>query len=155
LKIIFNKDDQMDLQTKLNQKGFRLTQPRRVVMEILDSAPAPLSPQTIYQNSMEKGEEVGLVTVYRTLELLMDLHMVRRVHGHGGCHGYVSASPGHFHHIVCQECGKAVEFNGASDLSALVNRIQQQTGFIIDGHLLQLQGICPDCQKERYSDEKR
>ena len=139
----------MDLQTKLNQKGLRLTQPRRVVMEILDSASAPLSPQTIYQNSINNGEEVGLVTVYRTLDLLMELHLVRRVHSHEGCHGYVTASPGHYHHIVCRECGKAVEFNGTRDLSALLKKIQSQTGFLIDGHLLQLQGICPDCQKEQ------
>ncbi len=136
----------MELQSVLNQKGLRLTQPRRVVMEILESTSAPISPQFIYRTSQERGEEIGLVTVYRTLDLLMALDLVRRVHGQGGCHGYVSASPGHYHHIVCRECGKAVEFDGAQDLSDLLNRIKKQTHFIIDGHLLQLQGICPECQ---------
>jgi Fe2+ or Zn2+ uptake regulation protein len=147
LKIFFNKELPLELQATLNQKGLRLTQPRRVVMEILESSSAPLSPQTIYQTSQENGEDIGLVTVYRTLDLLMELNLVRRVHGQGVCHGYVSASPGHYHHIVCRECGKAVEFDGAQDLSVLLNRIQKQTNFIIDGHLLQLQGICPECQK--------
>lgn len=138
----------MELQDTLNQRGLRLTQPRRVVMKILESTSTPLSPQTIYQTSQVNGDDIGLVTVYRTLDLLLELNLVRRVHGQGECLGFVCASPGHYHHLVCRECGKAIEFDGAHDLSNLLNRIQKQTNFIIDGHLLQLQGICPDCQKD-------
>ena len=139
----------MELQQKLNQQGLRLTHPRQVVMSILEEANVPLSPQSIYQRSLDENEDIGLVSVYRTLELLAQLSLVRRVHGRDDCHGYVLASPGHHHHLVCRECEKAIEFTGGDDLAALLNRIQLETGFKVDGHLLQLFGLCPKCQKEK------
>ena len=137
----------MNWQNKFNQEGYRLTRPRRVVMTILEQAVIPLSPQHIHQRARAIQKEIGLVSVYRTLELLTDLALVRRVHGSDGCHGYVLSSPGHHHHIICRSCDKAVEFEGAGDLSSLLKRIQRQTGFKIDEHLLQLYGVCPACQK--------
>jgi Fur family ferric uptake transcriptional regulator len=139
----------MNLQETLNLEGLRLTRPRRVVMAILEAAHIPLSPQTIYQRSLDSNDDIGLVSVYRTLDLLTELALVRRVHGHDDCHGYVLASPGHHHHLVCRECEKAVEFTGAGDLATLLGRIQRETGFEIDGHLLQLYGFCPECLKEK------
>jgi Fur family ferric uptake transcriptional regulator len=143
----------MDLREKLNQEGLRLTHPREVVLSILEKASVPLSPQTIYQRSQDAHEDIGLVSVYRTLELLTDLALVRRVHGSGGCQGYVCASPGHTHHLICEKCEKVIEFSGSSDLADLVRRIERQTGFIIDDHLLQLHGLCPECQKEEACNE--
>jgi len=138
----------MNLREKLNQEGLRLTHPRQVVMSILKAASIPLTPQTIYQRSQEADEDIGLVSVYRTLELLTELSLVRRVHGPEACIGYALASPGHHHHLVCRKCDKVVEFSGTSDLGQLIKRIERQTGFTVDGHLLQLSGLCPECQKE-------
>ncbi len=139
----------MDLQTKLNEEGMRMTRPRQVVLSILEHTNVPLSPQTIHQQSLEGHQEIGLVSVYRTLDILMELAMVRKVHSADGCHGYVLASPGHHHHLICRECDRAVEFSGGEDLSSLVNRIQTETGFTIDGHMLQLYGLCPNCQQKQ------
>lgn len=136
----------MDLQTKLNEEGMRMTRPRQVVLSILENTNVPLSPQTIHQQSLDAHQEIGLVSVYRTLDILMELAMVRKVHSPDGCHGYVLASPGHHHHLICRECDRAVEFSGGEDLSSLVSRIQKETGFTIDGHMLQLYGLCPECQ---------
>lgn len=138
----------MNLQETLNQEGFRLTHPRQVVIRILEAASTPLSPLAIHQQSIDTQDEIGLVSVYRTLELLTELSLVRRVHGEGDCQGYVLASPGHHHHLVCRQCGKAVEFTGSGDLANLRHRIQHETGFEVEGHLLQLYGLCPNCQKE-------
>ncbi len=137
----------MNWQNTLNWKGYRVTHPRRVVMSILEQASIPLSPQHIHQRSQAAQEEIGLVSVYRTLELLTNLALVRRVHGQDGCHGYVLASPGHHHHIICRNCEKAIEFEGKEDLSSLIKRLQDQTGFKIEEHLLQLYGLCPACRK--------
>lgn len=139
----------MKFQQKLNQNGLRLTHPRQVVMTILEEASVPLSPQSIYQRSLDENEDIGLVSVYRTLELLSELSLVRKVHGREDCHGYVLASPGHHHHLVCRECEKAIEFTGGDDLSVLLDRIQQETGFEVEGHLLQLFGLCPECQQDK------
>lgn len=144
----------MELQKKFNQQGFRLTQPRRTVMSILETATVPLSPQTIHQRALEIQEDIGLVTVYRTLELLTDLNMVRRVHGPVECHGYVLASPGHHHHLICTNCEKTIEFSGGDEIQTLLDRIQVETDFKINHHLLQLFGLCGSCQKEKGKNEK-
>ena len=144
----------MNLQNKLNQEGMRLTRPRQAVMEILMGAKVPLSPQSIHQRSMESDEEIGLVTVYRTLDLLAELGLVRRVHDHDECQGYVLASPGHHHHLICRKCGKAVEFTGEDDLTSMLDRIRRQTGYNIDEHILQLYGLCPKCQEVKHEKKK-
>jgi len=145
----------MNLQVKLNNHGFRLTRPRQVVMDVLQAATIPLSPQTIHQNSINLHQDIGLVSVYRTLELLTEMGLVRRVHGHDECQGYVIASPGHHHHLVCRECETAVEFSGIEDLSPLLERIQQETGFIVEEHLLQFNGLCPQCQQRKRNNEAK
>ena len=141
----------MNLQERLNQKGLRLTHARRVVMSILEKSTIPLAPQTIHQKALEDHEDIGLVSVYRTLDLLAELNLVRRVHGLEDCQGYVLASPGHHHHLVCRHCGKAIEFTGTGDLSTLLKKIERKTGYEISGHILQLQGLCPECQKDEQN----
>jgi Fur family ferric uptake transcriptional regulator len=137
----------MNWQDKLNQEGLRLTHPRRVVISVLEDARVPLSPQTIHQRSLDAHEEIGLISVYRTLDMLTDLGLVRRVHGHDECQGYVLASPGHHHHMVCRNCAAAVEFSGIDDLSSLIDHIEEETGFVVNEHLLQFSGLCPQCQR--------
>jgi Fur family transcriptional regulator, ferric uptake regulator len=137
----------MDLQNKLNQKGLRMTQPRQVVLSILEEAKKPLSAQRIYQLALGQNEKIGLVTVYRTLDLLDEFGLVRRVHSQDECQGYVLASPGHHHHLVCRSCKQAVEFIGSEDLSSIVQRVQQQTGYQVNDHLLEFYGLCPACQE--------
>lgn len=138
----------VNLQNELNQKGLRLTRSRREVTAILTEAKTPLSPQEIHKRAKEKNCDVGLVSVYRTLDLLSDLDLVRRVHGQDECHSYVLASPGHHHHLICRQCGKAVEFSGSDNLNEFIRLIEIETGYKIDEHILQLYGLCQQCQKK-------
>jgi Fur family ferric uptake transcriptional regulator len=139
----------MDLKEKFNQHGLRMTRPRKEVVAILKESKVPLTPQTIHQRAISRNCDIGLVSVYRTLDLLSELDLVRRVHGQDGCHGYVLASPGHHHHLICRKCGKAVEFTGSGDLSEFIERIERNTGFAIDEHILQLYGLCQQCQEQK------
>jgi len=139
----------MNLQEKLNQQGLRLTRPRQEVASILSEAKQPLTPQTIHQRAIAKNCDIGLVSVYRTLDLLSELDLVRRVHGQDECHGYLLASPGHHHHLICRKCGKAVEFSGSSELNDFIKRIEAKTGFTIDEHILQLYGLCQQCHERK------
>jgi Fur family ferric uptake transcriptional regulator len=94
-------------------------------------------------------QNLGLVTVYRTLALLAELNLVRRVHRDNGCHGYVLASPGHRHTLICQGCDQAIEFSGEDDIHALIDRVESETGYQVDDHLLQLSGLCPACRESK------
>ncbi|MBC7316499.1 MAG: transcriptional repressor, partial [Chloroflexi bacterium] len=91
---------------------------------------------------------LGLVTVYRTLDVLNALELVRCAHRDRACHGFLPATQGHHHVIICQRCHRAVEFPGDEDLEGLFRRIEERTGYRVCDHLLQLAGLCPECQQE-------
>lgn len=137
-----------DWEELLVKFGCRLTAPRRAVIQVLLEAVTPLQPQEILEAAQIVHANIGLVTVYRTLNLLTAMNLVRRVHREDGCHGYLRASPGHHHAVICAKCGAATEFSGEDDLGRLVARVQTRTGFRVDDHLLQLYGVCPNCRQE-------
>lgn len=130
----------------LAQAGHRITEPRRQVMRLLLESAAPLSPQALFAAGRAQQLHLGMVTVYRTLELFESLGLVHRVHLKDGCHGYLPISPGHRHFLVCEQCGGAVEFPGSENLHELVETVEAQTGYRVAEHLLQLIGLCPACQ---------
>jgi len=132
----------------VQQAGFRLTQPRKAVLQVLSQAGGALKPEEILDRADALCPGIGLVTVYRTLSLLADLGCIRRVHQDDHCHGYVRANLAHGHHVVCRTCQQAVEFTGSEDIGAIIGQVARQTGFRIDDHLLELMGICPACQAQ-------
>jgi Fe2+ or Zn2+ uptake regulation protein len=131
---------------RLADAGRRITASRRAVMQVLLETEAPLSPQEILERGGAMHPKLGLVTVYRTVTLLQEMGLVCRVHRSDGCHGYVATSPGHRHHVICRKCGRAAEFPGFEDLNVLILQVEQNTDYRVDDHLLQLFGLCPDCQ---------
>jgi len=131
----------------LRTHGYRVTVPRRAVIEILEGAEAWLSPELIQSRARAHCPGLGLVTVYRTLALLTEFGYVRRIHLDGGCSGYARAGLGHSHHLVCRSCQQVVEFPGLEDLSRFIESVQDQTGFLIEDHMLELLGLCPACQE--------
>lgn len=139
----------VDWEQRIADEGLRVTAPRRAVIEVIRQAKKPLSPQDVLRQAKAFHRELGLVTVYRVLNLLLDLKLVRRVHFEHGCHHYLPASPGHYHTLICQHCGRATEFIGGDDIIPLIARVEAQTGYTIQEHLLQLSGQCPTCQKKR------
>ncbi len=133
-----------DVLSSLRQCGARLTAPRRAVARVLGEARGWLSAEAIARRARRFCPSVGLVTVYRTLELLEGLGAVRRVHGPTGCHGYALASIDDGHYIVCRDCRQVVEFEGC-DVDGLVRRVARRTGFQVEAHMLELVGLCPTC----------
>jgi Fe2+ or Zn2+ uptake regulation protein len=134
---------------QLSSAGCRITAPRRAVAQVLLATPAALSPREILEQGQRLHPGLGLVTVYRTLALLEELNLVRRIHRHDGCHGYLARSPGHRHALICQKCGRAVEFLGSDTLEDLIRRVEAHSGYRVDYHLLQLFGMCSECQGSR------
>ncbi len=137
-----------NLKKTLSQAGYRLSEPRRRVMQLLENSEKPLAPLAIYRALKETGCKLGMVSVYRALSLLTNLGLVSMVYKADGSAGYVSATRGHHHYIICQKCHKVLEFAGSEDLESLISRVQAETHFVVADHLLQLYGICPECQLE-------
>jgi Fur family ferric uptake transcriptional regulator len=135
---------QTEMAHTLRQAGYRLTQPRLAVLQVLEEIDEGLSPEEVHQQGKTICASLGLVTVYRTLELLAELGLVRRVHSEQRCHSYASAGTDR-HHLICQECHRVTEFP-CDGLDGLIEAVRQQTGYAITEHLLELSGVCPECQ---------
>jgi Fe2+ or Zn2+ uptake regulation protein len=138
---------------ELSQAGYRITRPRRAVIRALLEDDSYASPSEVRERARAYYPTIGLVTVYRTLDLLSELGFVRRIHTEEGCHSYATANHGHHHHLICRRCGEAVEFQGC-DLSPFLERIGQQTGYTIEDHLLELVGVCANCQRTPAGTER-
>ncbi len=130
---------------QLNDNGYRLTRARRAVVETVARSSRALTPVEVYDAARKRYRALGLVSVYRTLEKLEELHLVQRVHQPQGCQAFIAAGQGHQHMLVCQNCGRVTYFEG-DDLKALMSRISSKTGYQIQEHWLQLFGLCEQCQ---------
>jgi len=129
----------------LREAGYRLTKPRLAVLQVLQENNGYLSPTEIYERGRALYPSLGLVTVYRTLETLDELGLARRVHGQGSCHSYARADSASGHYLVCHRCGQVIEFP-CQGMEGLIEAVQQQSGFTVEEHLLELVGLCPACQ---------
>lgn len=130
---------------RLRADGFKLTQARHAVIHALTTSSRPLSVNALHERAQDTNPDLGLVTVYRTLELLVDLGLVRPVHLLENCHGYTVATPGHTHHVVCEQCRNVIEIEGC-DLRVFLDEVARQTGYRITGHWLEITGVCAACQ---------
>lgn len=91
-------------------------------------------------------EGIGLSTVYRTVSLLEDLGLLRRVHDLKGEHRYIAGRPGHSHPLVCRSCGTVVQFESCG-MGVVERMLAAETGFKIEGHEIEVHGVCPACQE--------
>ena len=136
-----------DWENQLSQEGYRITKPRRAILDIVAESPRPLTPLEIYDMARKSNPGIGLVTVYRTIEKLEELGLVKHVHHLGECQTVFRCSSEHQHLLICTECGRSRYFDGL-DVEAAFEQIGQQFGYHVTGHWLQLAGLCQDCQKK-------
>ena len=130
---------------QLRDNGYRITAARRAVVNTVFGSTHALAPQEVYDAARKKDRALGLVSVYRTLEKLEELHLIQRVHQPAGCQAFISAGVGHQHLLLCQQCGRVTFFEG-DDLETLIKSISRKTGYQINEHWLQLFGLCVNCR---------
>ena len=131
----------------LKQEGYKLTPQRRAVIKTLIESPCHLTPAQLHSAVLRERSDVGLVTVYRTLRVLTDLQMVCEISVDGRQPTYFLRRPQeHHHHLVCSSCGQVVDFT-SKDVEQLARRLARDTGFAIEGHILEFTGLCPGCQE--------
>lgn len=130
---------------QLKENGYRLTEARRAVVDVIQKSNYALTPVQVFDTARKKYAALGLVTVYRTLEKLEELHLIQRVHQPEGCQAFIAAGHGHEHLLLCQNCGQIAFFEG-DDLDALIATISKKTGYQVRDHWLQLFGLCQACK---------
>ena len=135
------------LNTTLSQHGYKLTRQRRAVVDVVACGQTRFSAADVFVQAQRVCPDLGLTTVYRTLEILAELGAIRRVHLDDGCEAFAPTAIEHGHYLICANCRATVEFEGC-DLTAMLNRVAEQTGFKIEQHWLELVGRCPKCLRK-------
>lgn len=131
---------------QLQNKGYRITTPMKIIVDILAKSNHLLNPTEVYIQAKNINPKVGLVTVYRTIEKMEHSGLIDRVHMPDGCQSFFHSSDGHQHLLICTACGKANYFEG-ENLSLFFQKMGSQFGYDVHDHWLQLFGLCDDCQK--------
>lgn len=146
------------LHGKFQGCGYRLTLGREAILDVLSKTEEHLSAEDIYIKIHTKYPNVGLTTVYRTLEVLSDLGMVYKLdfgdkksryelaEGPKGAH--------HHHHLVCTECNSVIDYTDFIDKEIELLRetekgLGEKYNFKITNHLIQFYGICKECSAKK------
>lgn len=133
------------LHEALQEKGYRLTAARQVILQTLAYSGGHVTADELAALVHEKAPGVGRMTVYRTLDLLSGLGLIRPVYQGTGAAHYILMDGGHHHHLVCSVCHQVIEFDDCV-LGEIERLICDRYQFQMQSHLLELYGRCPNCQ---------
>lgn len=139
-----------EVKEMLREEGYKLTTQRQAILHaIVENKDKHLSPEEIYNIVRLKHQDIGIATVYRTLQLLEKFNIVYRVNFDDGYNRYelnYDSDNHHHHHLICLKCGKVIEVK-LDLLETLEKQIEKENGFKIVDHNVKFFGYCEDCQK--------
>ena len=137
----------------LKEKGLKVTNQRLLVLEVLAChRDRHMTVEDIYDLVKEDYPDIGLATIYRTVQLLLEMQLVDRINLDDGCLRYEISdmfdgeTKHHHHHLICKTCGKVVPFE-EDLLDELERLVEQETGFRVSDHELKFYGQCQECLK--------
>ena len=130
----------------LEEAGYRRGGARRSVVELLGRQNCCMSAHEIHDRLRRARRPVGIASVYRALETLADLRLVKRVDAGDGVARFEPARPDgdHHHHLVCRDCGKVEAFSDER-LERAIDRVAGGLGYSVHEHEVVLTGACADC----------
>ena len=132
----------------LRKSGYKVTPQRRIIINAIINNHEHLTPAEIHERVKREHLGIGLVTVYRTIEMLAGLGLICEMHAGGNCRSYLIRRPAeHHHHLICSDCGTVIDFTDC-DLGELERRLAEETNFKISGHLLEFVGQCRKCREK-------
>jgi Fur family ferric uptake transcriptional regulator len=142
-----------EVEEKLHSGEYKLTPRREHILQVfLENKDKHLSAEEIYNLVKKRAPDVGLATVYRTLELFLDFDVIHSIDFGDGRKRYEfgqgEGEKHHHHHLICTRCGKIQEVT-EDLLEELEARVNQAYDFIITDHQLKFFGYCKKCAGER------
>ena len=144
--------DLSNLRQKFKEREYKLTPQRQIILQVfLDNRDKHLSAEDVHTIVRQQSNDIGLATVYRTLELLSELDVLQKMDFGDGRSRYEineNNTPHHHHHLICVSCGKVTEFEDDL-LETLESAIARKSNFLIVDHQLKFYGYCQECQAER------
>lgn len=124
----------------------RPTKQRIAIESDLESVEEFRTAQEIHASLHATGDKIGLATVYRTLQAMVDEDIVDQLRTDDGEQIFRRCSTGHHHHLVCRDCGRTVEVEGPA-VERWTDRVAVEHGFTDVSHTLELFGRCTECAR--------
>jgi Fur family ferric uptake transcriptional regulator len=140
------------LKKMFREKGLKMTNQRMLVLEIMAERPEQhLTAEEIYDLAKKEGSAIGLSTIYRTVQVLVDLSVIDKVSFDDGFARYElgsfdTKSKHHHHHAICSRCHKVFSFKGDL-LEPLEQALIDRSGFYVTNHEVKLFGYCRECRR--------
>ncbi len=138
---------------KFYGRGYRMTAGREVVIKVLQETNDHLSVDEIFIKARQINPDVGLTTVYRTIEWLSAMGEVRKLDSGDkrGRFEMANNQKGHHHHLICTKCNGIIDYNDFIEdevklLEETEKKLSEKYDFMINGHLIQFYGICSKCK---------
>jgi len=133
----------------LQAQGYKVTKPRRQVLEVLEGTQKPVSPYDIQRLLGKQGKYLNHVTIYRVLDLLCGLNLAHKVLSKGGFVGCSLGKTGGCHRfVVCRQCGVIEEF-ADEELCQEEGKFAASFGFHTEFHLSESCGLCSKCYRKQ------
>lgn len=156
---MMNITSEMDrINRHLMANGYKLTNQREIILRVLlENEVDHLSAEGVYMLVKQKFNDIGLATVYRTLELLAELHVVEKMNFGDGVARYDLRDEDHahmHHHLICSECGSLKEIK-EDWLFDLEQRLEREYGFIVSDHRLDFTGTYKNCGNANCKKERK
>lgn len=137
----------------LREKGIKVTSQRLMVLNILSAhGDEHLTVEEIYDLAKEESPEIGLATIYRTVQVLLELHVIEKVTFDDGfaryeLNGEETGSGHRHHHAICTQCGKVYSLE-TDLLDTLEKQVFESLGFEVTDHEVKLYGLCSACRRK-------
>jgi Fur family transcriptional regulator, ferric uptake regulator len=146
---VFERDelDEVALKKIIRDLGLKVTQPRLLILKTLHSGRAHVTAQEVYEKITKVDPSIGFATVYRLLKKLTESGYATELRVGGMPARYELSPQNHHDHITCTKCGKICEFENFA-IEELQGQIAKKFGFKLTGHVMELYGICTDCQRK-------
>jgi Fur family ferric uptake transcriptional regulator len=132
----------------IQMQGHFLTTQRRLLLELIRDSEEHLDAKELYQRARARDESIGPATVYRSLNLFKELGLINETRlDKLRCYYEIKQSPEH-QHLICQGCGKVVEFQNPH-FQKFIEAVRREHGFNITKAELYLEGYCPECEEKK------
>jgi Fur family ferric uptake transcriptional regulator len=134
------------LREHLRRQRLKSTAQRDTIAKVFFASGRHVSLEELYSDVRRVNPRIGYATVYRTMKLLTECGLALERHFRDGGARYESAEKHHHDHLICENCGRIVEFEEAR-IEALQEKIAKRLGFRFTGHKMELYGVCGECQR--------
>lgn len=136
------------LTDKLSSNNYKLTSQRKDILKVLlKNSNRHLSAEELYVEVKKINPDVGLATIYRSLEIFSEIGIVHQLDFDKNFKRYELNLEGkHHHHLICNKCGKIIEFNDEV-LEKFEKNLEKDYNFRIYDHRIKFFGVCEECSR--------